>query len=111
MADECEKKRDRITQSDMQHRKKKTDGNHKGRGVGSRTGINSIKHNNANIITNNITKHVKRNVTITTRKISRRERVDKNLQDISTRMQQTGQVLTAAGSALFKNMRPDRKYW
>jgi hypothetical protein len=44
-------------------------------------------------------------------KISRRERVDKNLQDISAHMQQMGQVLTAAGSALFKSMKPDRKYW
>jgi microcystin-dependent protein len=44
------------------------------------------------------------------RKISRRERIDENLQDISARMQQTGQVMTAAGSALIKNMKPDRKY-
>jgi hypothetical protein len=44
-----------------------------------------------------------------TKKIRRHDRVDKNLQDISARMQQTGQVLTAAGSALFKSMRPDRK--
>jgi hypothetical protein len=45
-----------------------------------------------------------------TRKISRRERVDEKIQDISTRMQQTGQVLQAAGSALFKIMRLARKY-
>jgi hypothetical protein len=43
----------------------KNDGNHKGRDVSRRTGSNSIKHNNAKIITNNITNHVKRNVTIT----------------------------------------------
>jgi hypothetical protein len=49
------------------------DGKHKGRYVCRRTGINSIEHNNANIITSNIpsiitgniTNHVKRNVTIT----------------------------------------------
>jgi hypothetical protein len=46
-----------------------------------------------------------------TRKISRRERVDKNLQDISARMQQTGQVLTSPGWALFKSIKPDQKYW
>jgi hypothetical protein len=43
----------------------KTDGSHKVRNVRNRTGIIIIEHNNANIITNNITKHVKRNVAIT----------------------------------------------
>jgi hypothetical protein len=43
----------------------KTDAHHEGRDGCSRTEINSIEHNNANIITNNITKHVKKNVTIT----------------------------------------------
>jgi hypothetical protein len=45
----------------------KTDGNHKGRDVRNRTGINS-KHNNSNIITRILTNHVKINVTITNKK-------------------------------------------
>jgi hypothetical protein len=96
----------------------KNDGKHKGRNICRTTGINIIEHNNADIITNsipsiitgNITNHVKRNVTITKEEISRRKRVDKNLQDIIARMQQTGQVLTAAGSALLKSIKPDQKY-
>jgi hypothetical protein len=87
----------------------KNDGNHKGRDVRRRTGSNSIEHNNANIITHNITITSRETSPSPTRKISRRERVDENIQDIS--MQQTGQVLQAAGSDLFKNMRPARKYW
>jgi hypothetical protein len=89
MADECEKKRDRIAQSDMLHKEKttKNDGRHKGRDVRRRTGINIIEHNNAHIIpsiiTGNITNHVKSNVTTLMRKISQRGKLDKNLQDIS----------------------------
>jgi hypothetical protein len=47
----------------------KNDGNHKGRDVRRRTGINIIERNNAHIIpsiiTGNIANHVKSNVTIT----------------------------------------------
>jgi hypothetical protein len=47
----------------------KNDGNHKGRDVRGRTGINIIERSNAHIIpsiiTGNITNHIKSNVTIT----------------------------------------------
>jgi hypothetical protein len=120
MADECKKKRDRIAKSDMQHREK-----HQRMMENIRAEIFAEQQESTSSNTTTLTSSQtgyqassRATSPITsretspspTKKISRRERVDENLQDISTRMQQTGQVLTAAGSALLRNMRPDRKY-
>jgi hypothetical protein len=72
MADECDKKRDKI-QHATQGKTAKNDGKDKGRNISRTTGINIIEYNNTKIITNsipsiitvNITNHVKRNITST----------------------------------------------
>jgi hypothetical protein len=112
MADECEKKRDRITQLDMQHMEKQQRLMETIRAEMYATEQESTASNTTTPTSSPTTspstsRETWPSPTIT---ISRHERVDKNLQDISTPMQQTGQVLTAAGLALFKNMRPARKY-
>jgi hypothetical protein len=113
MADECEKKRDRITQSDMQHREKQQKLMEAIRSEMYTTEQESSSSSNTTTPTSSPTTSPSTSRETSpspTRTISRRKRVDENLQDISTQMQQTGKVLTAGGSAL-KNMRPARKYW
>jgi hypothetical protein len=116
MADKCEKKRDRTAQSDMQHREKQQ---RMMETIRAEMYAEEQESTSLNATTPTSSLASSRATSPTTsratspspmRKISRREKVDKNLQDISARMQQTGQVLTAAGSALFKNLKPDRKY-
>jgi hypothetical protein len=64
-----EEGQDRAIGHATQGKTTKNDGNHKGRDVRRRTGINIIKRNKAtiipSIITGNITNHLKSNVTIT----------------------------------------------
>jgi hypothetical protein len=68
-----EEGQDRKIRNANQGKTAKDDGKHKGRNISRTTRINNIEHNNANIITDNIpsiitviiTKHVKRNITIT----------------------------------------------
>jgi hypothetical protein len=120
MADECKKKRDRIAQSDMPHREKQQRIMENIRAEIYAEEQESTALNTTTLTSSQTTSQASSRATspITsretspspTRKISRREIVDKNLQDISTRMQQKGQVLTEAGSALLKNYRPDQKY-
>jgi hypothetical protein len=113
MADEWEKKRDRSTQSDMQHREKQQRMMETIRAEMYAEEQESTASNTTTPTSSQTTSPITSRETSPspTRKISRRQRVDENLQDISKRMQQTGQVLTAAGSALLKNMSPARKYW
>jgi hypothetical protein len=114
MTDECKKKRDSITQSDMQHKEKQQRMMEAIRAEMYATEQESSSSSNTSTPTSlpTTSPSTSRETSPSpTRTISRRERVDENLQDISTGMQQTGKVLTAAGSALFKNMRPARKYW
>jgi hypothetical protein len=120
MADECDKKRDRIAKSDMQHREKQQRMMENIRAeilaeqesTSSNTTTPTSSQTASQASSRSTSPITSRETSPTpTRKISRRKRVDQNLQDISTHMQQTGQVLTAAGSALLQNMRPDRKYW
>jgi hypothetical protein len=111
IADECQKKRDRITQSDMQHKEKQ-------QRLMETIRAEMFAHEQET--TTPTSSQVSSRATLPTtsrvtspspmRKISRRERVDENLQDISTRMQPTGQILTAATLALFKNIKPNKKY-
>jgi hypothetical protein len=113
MADECEKKRDRITQSDIQYQEKQQRLMEAIRSEMSATEQESSSSSNTSTPTASPTTSPSTSREMSPspkRTISRCERVDKNLQDISKRMQQTRNVLTAAGSALFKNMRPARKY-
>jgi hypothetical protein len=110
-----EEGQDRAIGHAIQRKATKIDGNHKGIDVRKRTGINIIERNNAPTSSQASSRATSTTTSRATspspmRKISRRERVDENLQDISARIQQTGQVLTAATSALFKNMKPDKKY-
>jgi hypothetical protein len=120
MADECEKKRDRIAKLDMQHREKQQ---RMMENIGAEILAEEQESTSSNATTPTSSQTASQASSGSTspttsatspspmRKISRRERVDKNLQDISAHMQQTGQVLTATESVLFKNMKPDRKYW
>jgi hypothetical protein len=121
MAAECETKRNRIAKSDMQHREKQERmmeniraeilaEQQRSRTLSTTTPASSqtaslASSRSASPITSQETSPSP------TKKISRRNRVDKNLQDISAHMQQMGKVLTAAGLALFKSLRPDWKYW
>jgi hypothetical protein len=116
MADECEKKRDRIAQSDMQHKEKQQ---RLMETITAEMYAQEQETTSSNATTPTSSQASSRAASPTLsratspspmRKISRRERVDENLQDISARMQQTGQVLTAATSALFRNIKPDKKY-
>jgi hypothetical protein len=104
MADECEKKRDRITQSDMQHREKQQRMMETIRAEMYAEEQESTASNTTTPTSSQTTSPITSRETSPslTRKISRLERVDENIQDISTCMQQTGQVLQAARSALFK---------
>jgi hypothetical protein len=121
MAAECEKKRDRIAKSDMQHRGKQQRMMENIRAEILAEQQGSTTSNTTTPTSSQTTSQASSRSTSPirsretspspTRKISRCERVDENLQDIRARMQQTGQVLTAAGLALFKSMKPDRKYW
>jgi hypothetical protein len=121
MAAECDKKRDRIAKSDMLNREKQQRmmeniraeilAGQQGSTTSSTTTL-TLSQTTSQASSRSTSPSTSRETSpSTTRKISRRERVDKNLQDISARMQQTGQVLTAAGLALFKSMKPDKKYW
>jgi hypothetical protein len=120
MADECKKKRDRIAKSDMQHREKQQRMMENIRAeilaeqqesTSSNTTTPTSSHTATQASSWATSPITSRETSPSpTRKISRRERVDKNLQDITARMQQTGQVLTSAGSALLKSIKPDRKY-
>jgi hypothetical protein len=116
MADECEKKRDRLAQSDMQHKEKQQ---RLMETIRAEMYAQEQESTSSNATTPTSSQASSRATLPSTsratspspmRTISRRERVDENLQDISARMQQTGQVLTAATSALLKNMKPDKKY-
>jgi hypothetical protein len=101
MAEECEKKRDRITQSDMQHREKQQRLMETIRSEMYATDQESSSNTTTPTSSPTTSPSTSRETSPSpTRTISRRERVDKNLQDISTQMQQTGKVMTAAGSAL-----------
>jgi hypothetical protein len=120
MADECDKKRDRIAKSDMQHREKQQRMMEnitaeilaeQQESTSSNTTTPTSSQTTSQASSRSTSPITSRETSPSpTRKISRRERVDKNLQDISAPMQQTGQVLTAAGLALFKSMKPDQKY-
>jgi hypothetical protein len=86
-----EEGQDRAIGHATQGKTTKIDGNHKGRDVRKRTGINIIECNNANIIpsiiTGNIANHVKSNVTITN---------DKNQQARESRQKPTRHQRTHA---------------
>jgi hypothetical protein len=101
MADKCEKNRDRIRQSDMQHREKQQRMMENIKAEIYAEERESTASNTTTLTSSQTTSPIMSRETSPspTRKISRRERVDENLQDISTHMQQRGQVLTAAGSA------------
>jgi hypothetical protein len=120
MAAECEKKRDRIAKSDMQYREKQQ---RMMENIGteilagqqgsttSNTTTPTSSQTTSQASSQSTSPIMSREMSPSpTRKISRHKRVNKNLQDISESMQQTGQVFTAVGSALFKSMKPDRKY-
>jgi hypothetical protein len=121
MADKCNKKRDRIAKSDMQHREKQQRMMENIRAEILAEQQESTSLNTTTPTSSQTTSQASSRSTspimlretspLPARKISRCERIDENLKDISACMQQTGQVLTAAGSALFKSMKPDRKYW
>jgi hypothetical protein len=116
MADKCENKRDRIAQSDMQHKEKQQRLMETIRAEmypkeQESTSSNATKPTSSQALSRATSPTTSRATSPSPmRKISRRQRVDENLQDISGRMQQMGQVLTAATSALLKNMKPDKKY-
>jgi hypothetical protein len=112
MAEECEMKRNRIERSDMQHREKQEQ-------MMENIIAETITGQQGSTTPSTMTPASLQTASPSTSpetspsptgKISRRYRVDKNLQDISAGMQHTGQVLTSAGSALFKSIRPDHKY-
>jgi hypothetical protein len=104
MAEECEKKSDRITQSNMRHREKQQRLMETIRAEMYAEKQESKASNTTTPTSSQTTSPITSRETSPslTRKISRLERVDENIQDISTCMQQTGQVLQAARSALFK---------
>jgi hypothetical protein len=80
MADECEKKRDRITKSDMQHREKQQRMMETIRAemyAGEQESTASTQQTTSPITSRETSPSP-------TRKISRRKRVDENIQDIST---------------------------
>jgi hypothetical protein len=116
MADKCERKRDRITQSDMQHKEKQERLMETIRAEmyaqeQESTSSNATKPTSSQASSRATLPTTSRATSPSPmRKISRLKRVDEYLQDISARMQQTGQVLTAAAWALFKNVKPDKKY-
>jgi hypothetical protein len=120
MADKCNKKRDRIAKLDMQHREKQQRMMENIRAqilaeqqgsTSSNTTTPTSSQTTSQASSRSTSPSTSRETSPSpTRKISRHERVDKKLQYISARMQQTGHVLTAAGLALFKSMKPDRKY-
>jgi hypothetical protein len=113
MAAECETKRNRIAKLDMQHREKQERmmENIRAEIVAGQQGSTTPSTTTPASSRTASPSTLPEASPLPTRKIRRRERVDKNLQDISARMQHTGQALTSAGSVLFKSMRPNRKYW
>jgi hypothetical protein len=106
MADKCKKKRDRIEKSDMQHRENQQ---RMMKNIKAEIFAEEQESTSSNTTTPTSSQTASQASSwaaspITsgetspspTRKISRRKRVDENLQDIRARMQQTGQLLTAA---------------
>jgi hypothetical protein len=99
MADECTKKRDRITQSDIQHKEKQqrlmeairsemyaTEQESSSSSTSSNTSTPTSSPTTSPSTSRETSPSPKRT-------ISRHERVDNNQLDISTQMQQTGKVL------------------
>jgi hypothetical protein len=96
MAEECKTKRNRIAKLDMQHREKQERMMENIRaeivaGQQGSTTSSTTRPASSRTASPNTSPETKPSPT---RKISRRDRVDENLQDISARMQQRGQVLT-----------------